>query len=121
MKLNKSILFLFSICLIGCGLNGSPGEGKKIGQIVRVHHGGIFFDTWEAELIRGGISNGSGTTSGSAFHFTANDAQAAQLQAFMDKQTEVVITYREKGIYSVCTSDSRGNFLLDVRASNTAQ
>lgn len=107
------LVILLAALLTGCGLN-KPGDGEKVGQIVKLSKHGFFAKTWEAQIIRGGFSGGSGTM-GQAFDFTVeSDEQAAKVRAFMEAQTEVRIHYRTEGIYSVLRSDTGGDFLESI-------
>lgn len=110
----KRIAFiLLSLVVVGCGLN-TPGESDKIGQIVSVHKQGMVCTTWEASIIRGGFSQGSGVN-GAAFNFTIeSDSLARVVQQYMKAGTEVEIHYRTEGIYKACRSDSGGDFLVSI-------
>jgi len=116
MKINKLTLLslILSITTIamslgGCGLN-NPSQGEKIGQIVRLNKSGILCDTWEGQLIRGGMSGGSGTVGIQPFDFTVEDESLIPvLQEYLENQTEVLIKYRSEGVYSVFRTDSGGH------------
>ncbi len=57
------LLVLISLSgLSGCGFSTSPGSGDKIGQIVKISKQGLIVKTWEAQLIRGGMNGGSGSS-----------------------------------------------------------
>lgn len=113
-----SALVCLSVC--GCGINAQPGTGSKIGQITRVKKVGILNKTWEAELIRGGFSNGSGTVGTRPFEFTIEtDAMAEQCIKYMTNQTEVVIEFQSEGIYSLSRTDSGGEFLTSIHPSQS--
>ncbi len=102
--------------LVGCGVNGSPGTGEKVGQIVKLNKQGMIRETWEAELIRGGMNSGSGSFGTTPFDFTIeNDDQAKEIARYLQNQQEVIITYRMEGIYSPFRTDSGGHFLVSVR------
>ena len=124
MKKQRLVVCLAAslLSLTGCSLNPSPGDGSKIGQIVKVTKIGIFSKTWEAELIRGGMVGGSGSFGMTPFDFTIeSEQQAKEVQDFMDKQTEVIITYRSEGFYSLFRTESGGHFLETiVPATNSA-
>lgn len=108
-----STLALF--CLFGCGANGQPGTGEKIGQIVKLKKVGIMRDTWEAELIRGGMSGGSGSFGMTPFDFTVeSESDIPRIKEYMEKQTEVLIHYRTEGVYGACRSSSDGSFLVSI-------
>lgn len=113
-------LVLAALLIAGCGI-ASPGEGEKVGQIVRVNQHGFICKTWEAQIMRGGFNNGTGA-SGAAFDFTvANEAEAETLRGYMESQTEVVLKYRTHGpFYSICSSESGGDFLVSVKPSRRA-
>jgi hypothetical protein len=99
-----------------CGVNNQPGDGEKIGQVVRLSKVGVMCKTWEGQLIRGGMSGGSGTIGMVPFDFTIeSDAMAKDLEKYMREQTEVSITYNTEFIYGLCRSDSQGHFLTSVR------
>jgi hypothetical protein len=118
MKHLSLIASLFVLAFVpGCGCNiHHPGKGQKIGQIVKLSYGGVFRDTWEGQLIRGGLSDGSGTVGIAPFDFTVEDkALIPIIQGYMSNQTEVIITYQTEGIYSVLRSNSGGDFLLSIQ------
>lgn len=122
-KLSLLSLVLTIGCLIlpGCGFNCSPGTGSKVGQVVKISNQGLQAKTWEAQLIRGGLNGGSGTFGTTPFDFTIeNNDQAKQVQEYMDKQTEVIITYRMEGIYSLWRTESEGHFLETIRPASNA-
>jgi prepilin-type N-terminal cleavage/methylation domain-containing protein len=114
------VVSMIAIIIASCGgvCFNNPADGTKIGQIVKVTHSGILCKTWEAELIRGGMNNGSGAFGVQPFNFTiSDDSTAGKVIQFMNDQTEVIIDYKTKGIYSPFTSDSHGNFLINIRSS----
>lgn len=109
------IIALFTLTLAACGVNTAPGDGSKVGQIVKLAKLGMFAKTYEAEIIRGGFQNGSGAN-GQAFDFTIETEELAkQVKDAMDAQTEVIITYRSEGLWSACRSEGGGNFLTSIR------
>jgi len=115
MKIKLTMIALLGCILTGCGVNTNPGTGTRTGQIIMLRKEGIFCKTWEAEIIKGGMSGGSGSFGVQPFYFTLQtDDQAKQFQGYMDKQTEVEIQYHTKGIYSCFRSSSGGDFLDSV-------
>lgn len=101
--------------LFGCGVHTSPGSGQKVGQIVRLSKIGLLCETWEGELIRGGMTDGSGTVGTVPFHFTVeNQALVEKALDCMTKQTEVVVFWQQEGVYSACRSESGGAFLTAI-------
>lgn len=113
----KKFLFvvLVSLFVAACGAN-NPVDGEKIGMIVRLEKSGVLFKTWEGQLIRGGMNDGSGVMGIQPFHFTIEDQRLVdQVREAMENQTEVLITYETEGIYSAARSDSGGTFLKSLR------
>ena len=99
-----SILVLFG-ALFGCTFRPDPGEGKKIGRIVRLSRQGLFFKTWEGELIRGGFVEGSGSM-GTSFHFTIEDPRLLNVANHaLETQREVVLHYRIDAISALSRSE----------------
>ena len=107
-------IFLVSVLLAGCW---ETGNGEKIGTITRLNKRGAFCQTWEGEIIRGGLNGGSGVM-GAAFHFTVeSDELAKKVEAAMNAQQEVKITFRSEAI-SFCRSDSESYFLKSIEPLN---
>jgi len=108
------LVALSTILLAGCW---DTGRGEKIGSITRLNRQGVFCQTWEAEIIRGGLNTGSGVM-GQAFHFTIeNDALAKEVEKYMNSQQEVKITYKRE-LNSFCRSDSADIFLEKIEPLN---
>lgn len=107
-----ALAFIAFACVFGVNV---PSSGAKVGQIVRINREGIINKTWEAQLIRGGFSDGSGTL-GQAFEFTVPEGNGAvlKLEEAMRHQREVRIQYRTAGIYPNLLSGSHGTFLVNV-------
>jgi|GEM_PF-2749993 len=109
------VALVLLVFFAGCGINTDPGSGEKIGQIVKVSKEGMFFDTQEAQLIRGGLTSGSGAFGTVPFNFTIEDeALVKKVQEYMQNQREVIIKYRIEGIYSRSRSGSHGHFLISI-------
>lgn len=92
----------------------TTARGEKIGTITKLAEQGPVCPTWEAQIIRGGITGGTGAF-GAPFDFTIPKERADLVKAirtFMEAGQEVKIRY-----YSYeptwCSSDS-GHFLTDV-------
>src|SRR3954464_191807 len=106
------------VALSACEINTSPGDGEKVGQIVKLSRVGMSSKTWEGEIVRGGFSGGGGVN-GQAFDFTVeDDSLAARVRSFMEAQQEVRIRYRSEGIYSVSRSESGGHFLVSTEPTH---
>ncbi len=108
------LLFLAVPILTGCW---ETGNGEKIGTITRLNKRGVFCQTWEGEIIRGGLNTGSGVM-GAAFHFTIEDEKLVPLvKHFMETTQEVEIGFRSEAV-TFCRSDSRNYFLKSIRPLN---
>jgi hypothetical protein len=100
-----------SISLSGCYETKS---GQKIGVITKLAQEGLFVKTWEAEMIRGGIQNGSGVNGGS-FHFTIENPELLEkVKQAMDTQTEVEISYSKEAITFIRSESDY--FLKDIKS-----
>lgn len=91
----------------------TPGRGEKIGTIVKMAQTGIICKTWEAELIRGGFSSGSGAMGTVPFDFTLTEAQVDTVQKLMERNVEVKIHYNSVFVSSACSTDT-GHFLESI-------
>ncbi len=110
--MRRWLIVAFSLSLCGCG---DCGDGEKVGQIIKLNHQGAACKTWEAELIRGGLNNGSGAAS-TLFDFTIEDERLVPaIQDAIDKQYEVKIHYNMEGV-TLCRSDSDSHFLQRIEA-----
>lgn len=97
-------LFVLVLSLSACGVHS--GNGRKVGQIVKVSTQGAFCPTIEVQLVRGGFNGGTGVN-GQAFDFTIEgqpDLEAAA-QRYMDAGTEVEVRYHSY-LATICRSDS---------------
>jgi hypothetical protein len=85
-----------------------------VGIITRVAQTGVFCKTWEATLIRGGLTGGSGAFS-QPFDFTIENRDDAvdMLRQAMESGAEVKITYRSE-LNTFCRSDSGDHFLTSA-------
>lgn len=111
------ILTLALSTLCGCGLNTNNGKGEKVGQVVKLSKTGLIYKTWEGQLIRGGMSSGSGGFGVTPYDFTVeDDDMAKKVQECMENQTEVKIKYRIEGVYALSRSDSGGHFLVSIES-----
>lgn len=112
----KRILVGIGIAFLlgGCHMSGAPGDGQKKGQIVKLEKVGILSKTWEAELIRGGFSDGGGTI-GKSFHFTIeNMALLPACMEALDKQQEVLISYNTELFSALWRSEVGTIFLTRI-------
>lgn len=103
------------VSMLGLSLTACKdmGNGEKVGQIVKLSKYGFFCKTYEAQIIRGGLNNGSGA-SGLAFDFTIEDEKLVPaVQAALDSQTEVKIHYNTEAA-TACRSESGDHFLQSI-------
>lgn len=115
-------LLAMGLMISGCSCNGHPGQGQKIGQIVKLSKGGVLFKTNEAQLIRGGLNGGAGAFGVRPFDFTiVSDFDAEKVRKFMDEQTEVIITYNTSFFFWLASSDSHGHFLVNIEPAPSAK
>lgn len=113
--MRRMLLPLMLVLLAACSINTSPGDGEKIGQVVKISKVGIIGVTWEAQLIRGGMSGGSGSFGTTPFDFTIeSDSLAKVVTDYMDNQIEAVIKYHTEGLFSPFRSESQGHFLVSI-------
>ena len=115
----KKILFISilssSMLLSGCW---ETAKGEKIGVIVKCANEGIFIKTYECELIRGGMNNGSGSF-GKSFHFTSeNKNDISILEQALNSQKEVKITYHSELITLFRTETKNNKFLDSIKILN---
>jgi hypothetical protein len=119
VKITLSVIVIIGAAVImwACGLrfNLSTVEGEKVGQIYGVHKQGIFFKSWEAELIRGGLNNSSGSFGGPIFHFTIGDDHVKEVSQYATSGTEVVVRYKQPHFYWTQSTETDGIFLTDIR------
>jgi len=101
--------------LAGCIQDSS---GEKAGSITRLSKDGWIplCKTWEGEILRGGLNNGSGAF-GAAFHFTIDDsALMDEVKKALESQQEVKIHYHHEKfvLLGTCSSKSDGYFLDSI-------
>lgn len=113
--MKKSILLcLISLFLTGCW---ETEKGEKVGTIVKFAKEGIIFGTWEAELIKGGMNEGSGAF-GKSFHFTVENSELiSRLNYALTNQKEVRITYHKEWLAAFWRCESDNYFLDNVTYS----
>lgn len=95
-KIISAILLTLPLLFSGCW---EVSSGEKIGQITAIAEQGAFVKTWEAQIVRGGMNNGSGVT-GQVTHFTIenNPALVESLTKAMNEGKEVKITFHKEMI-----------------------
>ena len=120
MKLTSILLLILAILpLSGC--TKLTGSGEKVGSVIKVAHEGLFFKTDEVEIVRGGMSNGSGGFSTTPLKGTVNDdALLAQLKDALNNQYEVKVQYRDY-FYTPLSSDSDSRYIVAVQKLDKVQ
>jgi len=81
--------------------------GERVGQIIKLSKGGLFYKTWEAEILKGGMANGSGGFA-KPLNFTIPNKDKtllSQVQYAMDSGKQVVLYYHTEK-HCVTTSDT---------------
>lgn len=102
---------------LGCGSGIDSGEGKKIGQIVKIGQHGVFCSTYEAEIIRGGLNGGTGVN-GLALDFSIKEKKLyEQLVEVMEKQQEIELSYTRATMSGPCYSET-GIFATGFKVLN---
>lgn len=110
----KHLIVILIVLMTGCGYGIRSGEGKKIGQVVKLGEYGMLCKTYEGELVRGGLNNGSGVN-GSSFHFSMKSKEMFdKLNKMMEDQQEIEITYQKSNFSGVCSGDA-GVWVTDFK------
>lgn len=105
----KKLLLPIAACLLLSGCI-DIARGEKVGTITKLAQQGLVFNTWEGQIIRGGLSGGSGGF-GQSFEFTVEDPIVVEeIRAAMDSQSEVKITYHTEAI-TLWRSESGSHFV----------
>jgi prepilin-type N-terminal cleavage/methylation domain-containing protein len=95
--------------------NISNGTGEKIGHVIQLNHRGFMRNTWEAQLIRGGMTNGNGAFGVQPFNFTIEDAGLLKkVDQYRKENIEVNIKYRIEGVCNPMRSESKCTFLTGI-------
>lgn len=121
--MNKLTLLFCLVCLSGCYFS-SPTHGIKTGIIVKVAEEGFLFPTNEAQLIRGGLSGGSGVN-GQAFDFNIQDPKVLQdAIAALESGAEVEVEYERELIASMASRENHKDptaLRISVRVSKVVE
>lgn len=104
------ISILIILLLSGCW---EIKKGEKTGYIVKLAQEGAFIKTYEAELIRGGFNNGSGSN-GASFDFTIENLSLLPIiQESIDNHKIVKIKYHQE-FATIGRCESNDYFLDDI-------
>lgn len=107
-------MYALAAALSGCGWN--TGNGEKVGTVIKIAQQGMWHKTWEAEIVRGGMVNGSGGFSTTPLHLTISDGDTGNLQRLQDafdKQYEVKVKYVTY-MFAPWASDTENHFAVSV-------
>ena len=111
----KLLIAALSITLTNCG---DCGNEAHVGSVVKLGKTGAICKTWEAEIVRGGLNNGSGGVSATAFSFTIEDQRLIDLvQDAFDKQYEIKVEAHDEAV-TLCRSDSNDHFAMAITKMN---
>lgn len=106
------------VCLfffVGCFRIVNPGSGVKRGYIVRLEHTGVFCKTIQGELIRGSMTDGSGSFGGSLYFTIEDDHNLELANRAVNKNIEVKIYYQNEFFSSIFRSElSVPNFVTHI-------
>lgn len=110
----KKLLFIF-LSVISLTACYETKEGEKIGSIVKLAKEGIIFNTWEGQLIRGGLQSGSGSFGAVPFNFTVEDEDTLiRLKKALEDQKEIKVKYHRELVVAFWRSDrSADNYFVD--------
>jgi hypothetical protein len=103
------LLPLLTGCLV---MFPNPGDGEKVGTIIKLSHEGVLCKTGEGQLIRGGMANGSGAFGVTPFDFTVPDSLWPQAEQAFTSQREVRIRYHAAWGWA-CSSET-GHYLTGI-------
>lgn len=106
------MILVVTLMLTGCW---EFSEGEKVGTIIKFAKQGFICKTWEATIVRGGFSDGSGNAGTTVSYFTVSDEKlVAVVQGYMESQTEVKVRYKSE-VLTLCRSDDEANrFLVSI-------
>lgn len=107
--MKKIFLLFLATSLSGCY---EVSNGEKLGIITKCAREGIIFKTYECELIRGRMKDGTGVF-GKSFHFTVEDKKIIPiLEKALDEQQEVKIKYHQE-LCTLARTKTHDNSFLD--------
>lgn len=98
-------MLLGFVAMSGACHCSSPASGEKVGQIVKIEETGVVCKTHEAELIRGGLNDGTGVAGGQVFHFTIPPEHVGAATKAMEANQEVKLFYQTPLIVSMCKTN----------------
>jgi hypothetical protein len=105
------ITILAALLLTGCW---ETKNGEKIGTVVKLAKEGIICKTWEGEIIRGGMNNGSGSFGTRPFYFTVESPELLKkIQNALDSQKEIKIKYHQE-LITFCRTETDDYFIDDI-------
>lgn len=104
------LILILMAATVGCW---ETERGEKIGTIVKFSKEGFLIGTYEAELIKGGMSEGTGAF-GKSFHFTVENRDLIEkVNELIKNQNEVRIKYHKEWFAMPWRCQSN-NYFLDA-------
>lgn len=106
------IISCISIIMVACS-HINRARGEKIGKVTKVAQEGLICRTYEAEVIRGGFTDGSGAFGVLPFHFTIpNEKMMLIVKYAMENQKSILVKYHRR-LFAPCDSGNMGNYFAD--------
>jgi hypothetical protein len=109
------LLLFILLSIFGLRVHLGSMDGQKVGQVFGINEQGVLRKTWEAELVRGGMTNGSGAFGTKPFDFTVPSELAELVKKYSAEQTEVIIHYHQPRVYWYWNSENDGIFLENIQ------
>jgi hypothetical protein len=104
-----------AVALVSLSLGGcfTTATGQKVGTVVKFAQEGAISMTWEGELIRGGLSAGTGAQ-GRAFDFTVEDPALIEvIRNAMVHNKEIEISYHREAFAAPWRTETKENYFVD--------
>ena len=93
--MKKLLIIAAAVLLSGCI---ETTNGVKVGTLVKCAKEGLLIKTFECEIIRGGMTDGSGSI-GKSFHFTIENTELQDIaRQALDHQNQIKLTYHNEWI-----------------------
>jgi hypothetical protein len=109
-----SIALIIAIVNLRINFSDPTSDGERVGVIIKLVPQGVMNDSWEAELVRGGLNGGNGGFSVQPFDFTVPSRLVDQVRAALASGQEVHIHYSASIFYSALLTDSGGHYLTSI-------
>lgn len=88
-----AIIGILAFMLVGGGGGFSIGDGDRVGIVTKLSHKGIYWKTWEGQMIIGG----QGTVTTNVWSFSVPDVNILpEVREALEFQKEVRLSYHQK-------------------------